>query len=277
MLPNFLVIGGMKCGTTSLDYYLKAHPEIAMPSKEVDFFSRNYHLGLGWYESLFKEKNEETKTYGETSVSYAKYPYHEGVPKRIYSVLPDVKLIYVVRDPIDRIISHYMHLVYADAEDRPFDKVFEEEGVESLYVYYSLYYLQIEKYLEYFHKDQILIIYLDNLREMSKRLITLRQVFKFLNIATDIESPKFYEAKQQRTKKGVKNILAKFISTLPFYRRIVDISPGFIRDFYIKIFTRKLDFPVIPDKLKNQLINVLKPDTEKLREFSGYRFESWCL
>lgn len=170
-----------------------------------------------------------------------------------------------------------MHNVYADAEDRPFDKVFEEEGMESLYVYFSLYYLQIEKYLEYFQKDQILIICLDDLREMNNRLITLRQIFNFLNIATDIESSQFYEAKQQRTKKGGKNILAKFISTLPFYRRIVDISPGFIRDFYIRLFARKLDPPVIPDKLKNQLINVLKPDTEKLREFSGYRFESWCL
>ncbi len=277
MLPDFLVIGGMKCGTTSLDYYLKAHPEIAMPSKEVDFFSRNYHLGLGWYESLFKKKNEETKTYGEISVSYAKYPYHDGVPKRIYSVLPDVKLIYVVRDPIDRIISHYMHMVYADAEERALERVFEEEGIENLYVYYSLYYLQIEKYLEYFDEDQFLILCSDDLWELNERIITLNKIFKFLNVDVGIESSKFYEAKQQRTKKGKKNILARFMATMPFYKKIVDISPRSIRDFYIKVFTQKLDPPIVRDRLKNQLIDVLKPDTEKLREFSGYMFESWCL
>jgi len=277
MLPNFLVIGGMKCGTTSLDHYLKAHPQISMPEKEVDFFSRNFDFGLDWYESLFEKKNDRIKVFGETSVSYTKYPLHKGVPERISSSFPNVKLIYVVRDPIQRIISHYMHNVYADAEDRSLENILKDEGHESLYVYFSLYYLQIEKYLEYFSENQFMIICSEDLRENNKRKTILKEIFRFLDVDATVQSTKFNEVKYETTKKGKKKGIAKWVSTLPFYETFVDISPTFLRAFYIRLFTEKLKPPILSDSLRDKLVNIIAPDTEKLRRFTGDDFASWSL
>src|SRR3712207_3099155 len=101
----------MKCATTSLHYYLNLHPQISMSEKkELDFFVREKHWdkGVEWYKSNF-HGNGETKIYGEASPNYTLHPIFSGVPERMYSVVPEAKLIYVVRDPIDRMISHYIH------------------------------------------------------------------------------------------------------------------------------------------------------------------------
>src|SRR5687768_14093660 len=98
MLPTFVIIGAMKCGTTSLHYYLAQHPEICMPQKkETDFFITeiNYHRGRGWYESLFAQPAKITaKACGEASPNYAKTWQFRGVPERMHDLLPQARLIY---------------------------------------------------------------------------------------------------------------------------------------------------------------------------------------
>jgi len=108
-LPNLIIIGAMKCATTSLHYYLNLHPQISMSEeKELDFFihKNNWHKGIEWYKTNF---TGNASVYGESSPNYTKYPFFNGVPERMHAVVPDAKLIYVVRDPIERIISHYIH------------------------------------------------------------------------------------------------------------------------------------------------------------------------
>ena len=109
-LPNLIIIGAQKCGTTSLHYYLNLHPQILMSrEKELNFFitERNWSKGVDWYRSQFVEKAE---IYGESSPNYTDYIRFGGVPERMYSVVPDARLIYILRDPIERIVSHYVHL-----------------------------------------------------------------------------------------------------------------------------------------------------------------------
>lgn len=109
MLPNLIVIGAHKCATTSLHYYLGLHPQISMSrEKELNFFikERNWYKGIEWYKSNFTTK---AMIYGESSPNYTNYPFFMGVPERMCSVVPEAKLIYIVRDPIDRVISHYVH------------------------------------------------------------------------------------------------------------------------------------------------------------------------
>ena len=81
-LPNLIVIGGQKCATTSLHYYLNLHPQISMSrEKELNFFSeRNWHKGIEWYKSNFTGR---TKIHGESSPSYTNYPFNKEVPKRL--------------------------------------------------------------------------------------------------------------------------------------------------------------------------------------------------
>jgi len=108
-LPNLIVIGAQKCGTSGLHYYLSLHPEISVSRpKELNFFiaERNWPRGVDWYRSHF---DPNAKVRSEASPNYTAYPQHLEVPERMHSVLPDAKLLYMVRDPLDRIAAHWVH------------------------------------------------------------------------------------------------------------------------------------------------------------------------
>ena len=119
VLPNLIVIGAERCGTTSLHRYLGAHPEIFMAkSKELDFFvtELSWRKGRGWYEKQFRNGS---RVRGESSPSYTAYPVHEGVAERMAALVPDAKLVYLVRDPIERTLSGYHHQRALALENRP--------------------------------------------------------------------------------------------------------------------------------------------------------------
>ena len=108
-LPNLIVIGAQKCGTSVLHYYLSLHPEVSMSKpKELNFFieERNWPRGVDWYTAHF---DAEARVRGEASPNYTAFPQHQGVPERMASVVPDAKLIYMVRDPLERIAAHWVH------------------------------------------------------------------------------------------------------------------------------------------------------------------------
>lgn len=110
MLPNFLIIGARKAGTTSMYYYLQAHPQVYMsPEKELKFFvpEKNWTRGVAWYEQYFDEAGDAIAI-GEASPSYTRYPRSRGIPALIAEVLPKARLIYLVRHPVDRMVSHYL-------------------------------------------------------------------------------------------------------------------------------------------------------------------------
>lgn len=121
-LPNLIIIGAMKSGTTSLHHYLNLHPEICMSrQKELNFFieERNWSRGIQWYKSHFEA---EAKIYGESSPNYTMYPIWKSVPERMFSVIPETKLIYIIRNPIEQIISHYVHKYAVGKENRSIEQ-----------------------------------------------------------------------------------------------------------------------------------------------------------
>jgi len=142
-LPDFLVIGAMKCGTTSLYHYLREHPQVFMPQlKAPEFFAEasNWHRGVDWYRRQFAGAGAEVLAIGEASNVYTKYPRYMDVPARIAGHIPDARLIYVVRDPVERIRSHYRTRVAEGTESTPFDvAVFENP----IYLDYSRYAMQV--------------------------------------------------------------------------------------------------------------------------------------
>ncbi len=108
-LPNLIIIGAQKCGTSGLHYYLGLHPEVSMSTpKELNYFiaERNWGRGPEWYARHF---DPTARCRGESSPNYTAFPQHMGVPERMAGVIPDAKLIYIVRDPLDRIAAHYVH------------------------------------------------------------------------------------------------------------------------------------------------------------------------
>jgi Sulfotransferase domain len=179
------VIGAMKAGTTSLFEYLRAHPDIFMsPLKEVDYFVRelNWSRGLEWYARQFRRA--EAATVGEASPSYTKYPEYAGVPERMARLLPDARLIYLVRDPIERIRSHYQHRAMTGSEAAPIDAAVLHDP---RYVDGSRYAMQLERYLRWYPRDQILLIASEELRD--QRVPTMRRVHQFLGVDPSFVAP----------------------------------------------------------------------------------------
>lgn len=180
-IVDFLVIGAMKCGTSSLYKYLARHPSIDMSRlKETDFFctEKNWHMGLGWYESLYPPRREGAIR-GEASPNYSKWPTFSGVPERIRAVSLDVKLVYLIRDPVARTVSHYLHNVAEGTETRPFEEIVRS-GPNGHYVICSRYFTQLQQYSGYFAADQILVVKAEDLRD--RRRSALRKIFGFLDV-----------------------------------------------------------------------------------------------
>lgn len=111
--PNLFVIGAMKSGTTSLHEYLDTHPQIAMSAqKEPAYFAEEFTLkrGENWYLSLFSQ-DPQYRYLGESSAAYTRLPLFQGIPERLHQFNPEARLIYIMRNPFDRVISHYWHAV----------------------------------------------------------------------------------------------------------------------------------------------------------------------
>ena len=190
----------MKAGTTSLYHYLRPHPQVFMPKvKELDFFAEemNWGRGLDWYRHQFASAPREALALGEASTIYTKFPRYDGVAERMAGVVPDARLIYVIRHPVDRILSHYAHRVASGAETAPIEvAVFDNP----IYVDYSRYALQVEQYLEHFPREQLLIVESEELRH--HRGPTMRRIYDFLAVDPDYLAPtlsqEFYRTGQRR-------------------------------------------------------------------------------
>ena len=180
--PDFMIIGAMKSGTTTLYGYLGRHSRIFMcHPKEPMFFSRQYAKGLDWYFSLFSGAGED-QICGEASTCYSRWPFFGDVAARIHAAVPDSKFIYVMRHPVERAYSHYRH----EAEERQApgsgDFISFEQALEQLPEIFQtgLYRLQIEKFLEYFPRDRLLPVFFEDLTRNPGPL--LEDVQRFLGL-----------------------------------------------------------------------------------------------
>ena len=180
-LPNFMVIGAMKAGTVSLSHYLDEHPDVFLGRGgrfgEPNFFVAEYNWarGRGWYESLFEGADRATAI-GECSPSYTWAHVYRGVPERMAQVVPGARLVYVVRDPIARMQSLYMHQVSAGRERRRAEVAL----LDDRYLGPSLYGFQLATFLDYFDRSQVLVIASEVLRDRPRE--ALSAVFEHLAV-----------------------------------------------------------------------------------------------
>ena len=129
VLPDFLVVGTQKGGTTSLFNYLIQHPQVLSPlRKELKFFDSNYFRGLSWYRAHFPLSSKLRAAHALTGEASPYYMYHPTAPERIKAALPSVKLIAILRSPVDRAYSHYQHMVRVKREDLTFEQALEAES-----------------------------------------------------------------------------------------------------------------------------------------------------
>ena len=275
-LPNLIILGAMKCATTSLHYYLGLHPEIFMSrEKELNFFVRegNWNKGIEWYKSNFAAK---ARIRGESSPNYANYPFSRGVPERIYSCVPEAKLIYIVRDPISRIISHYMHQYAVERENRKLSEALANLDANP-YVCRSKYFMQLQQYLEFFPPSNILIVTQEEL--YSHRQRTLKEVFRFLEVDDSFHCRDFFSIRHKSSGKRRRNNAGSSMFRM-FEMNILERLPSVTRRHLEQLlylsFSHKIEQPMLNEGLTLRLIDHIENDTNHLREYTGCKFEQWC-
>jgi|SRR5690625_3322377 len=192
-LPNFLIIGGQKCGSTALFNYLSQHPQIITSTpKEIFYFTHHFSKDENWYRRHFplkKTLRKEGAITGEGSTTYLTDP---RVPAAAYKLLPNISLIAILREPAARAVSHYYHRVDRGRERRSIDTVFSAQTIQRWtdgnpldvedreYFARGDYAAGLERWLMFYPRDQLLVLAAAQLWQTQKT--TLDHVFKFLGV-----------------------------------------------------------------------------------------------
>lgn len=192
-LPNFICVGAQKSGTTTLYKILKQHPQVFLPhQKEVGFFhnDQNYSKGKKFYSSFYKSCRIE-KVLGDITPEYM---YYEKVPSRIYETLgEDIKLVFMLRNPIERAYSGYLMACRRGHENKSFleaielekSRIFQNDFLRLHFSYIDrgFYAKQIKRYLRYFSLNQMFfIVFEEDFIELAKRQETISKLLHFLGI-----------------------------------------------------------------------------------------------
>ena len=288
LLPNLITIGAMKCGTTSLHHYLDQHPEISMSrEKEPVFFTRDDFMSrLEWYSGLFGD----APVRGESSTGYSVHPLNPGVPERMRGLIPDVKLIYVVGDPLKRIVAQWVESYYTQEDLHPeatyartvgrplLEGLRDWEDPYNYYVSKSRYATQLEQYLEHFPAAQILV--LDQCDLSDRPGETLREVFAFAGVEEGFES----EAFASRHNVGV-NRRRRMTTYSLIRRRAMALGVGRVPERVRRplgqrlgrLFSRPVERPQLDTETLPGLTALLREEANRLRELTGKPFAGWSV
>lgn len=285
--PNFLCVGAAKSGTTTLAEILRQNPNIYLPEyKEVHFFDNNEHYknGLKWYYKEFEKASKKHKLIGEMTPSYL---YMDYVPQRIAESLPDIKIIIILRNPVDRAYSQFKMNLRREFENQTFLNALDDESIrinkdyknKILYSYIDrgYYSKQITNYLKYFNKDQIFICLFEDF--MKNQVETLKNIESFLDVESfqyDLSIHKNKESKSRvkwfrkyiQNNNKLRNILKKIV---PSYRlrRKMSSSLNLLNQTDFKY--KKLD-----QKIKENLYNTYyKDEIEELEKVIGKNLNKW--
>jgi len=274
-LPNFLIIGAAKAGTTSLHSYLALHPQIHMSRhKELAFFDDRlrWSKGLDWYKSYF---DSSYPVNGESSPQYTIHPTVLGVPERIKEVLGAPKLIYIVRDPIDRMLSEYTQIwdLWPDAEK------FDIAEIQSSTPYHcSCYATQLSRYLDLFPKENVLMLVLERLN--ANPVETLQLVFRFLGVDDKFTSPDF--TRRLNTGEEKRFVTPWFEKTAPHFLQKELREPSWMpwpvnRMFHhlARIGGEEIKKPRITKDQEHRLEEMFTGEVRRLRDFMADPLPEW--
>jgi len=274
--PNFIVIGAMRAGTTALFEYLRAHPDVYVPDlKELNFFWERWDKGITWYEAQFAAATHE-RAIGELSPEYTMYPNRPGVAERIAKLLPDVRLIYLMRDPIARMRSNYIWRLAAGSEHRPISEAFLSDPT---YVWMSSYALQIHEYLRYFDRTRLKLVLSEDLR--NRRAETLGEIYDFLGVDASVK-PANIEREYNEPRPMKPRPAFRMIGGAMIRARVVlgkEFVPSPIPERYRALVTMPISASetTIPDDLRQAMTDAVRSDVARLAELMPPEFEGWGL
>lgn len=292
-LPDFIIIGAAKAGTTTLYEYLLRHPQVYMSTpKEPEFFARdeNYAKGIEWYADLFKEADAQ-KICGEASTIYTRYPVFPKSPERIAQVMADVKLIYIMRHPVDRAYSHYVQRIKTGQNTKTkleVTQTFEQaiDAQKDLFIDSSNYIKQIEHYLQCFSRDCFLFLLMEDLLENPAE--TLSKVCNFIGVdpTVDMIGNELIAANMASTHKQwfLRSRMTAPLKKIPGMARIAALLPPESRDFAYEVLSKLpyrqsvekkyLPQPMLPET-RTRLLEYFRESNQRLSELLNRDLSHW--
>lgn len=276
--PNLFLVGAMKCGTTSLHNYLGSHPQIFMtrePWKEPAYFVErlNWSKGKEWYLRLFEEAGDAAYR-GESSTDYSKFPHYLGVADRIARFAPGARILYLVRDPVLRSISHYWWEVQWSAEGRDMLTAVRNRPIIRDVSYYAL---QLRQFLPHFGLERILVVSTEELS--AAPVVTLARVYRWLGV-DDAFVPLNLDERHNVSPHDVPKVIgSKALSHLHgtvVWKAAKRVIPASLRQQAIRALSR----PVPRDERRlRETVDYLRPiqreQTAELAEMLGRQFPEW--
>jgi hypothetical protein len=274
ILPNFLIPGAAKAGTSTLHFYLSKHPDIFMsPRKEPAFFSYRWHLGVEEYSRAFAGYSGQ-KMIGEATPSYIHHPESAA---RIKQYIPDVKLIFALREPVKRAQSHYWHRVKTRHEKRDINAVLlgskDEYPIEC-----GLYATHIKRFMNYFPKENV---YFNVLEEMQRDPTgKLRAIFAFLGVDDNTEIGEIEPINRAQLARSF--LIQDSLEGVRGRSRLKSIVPGWLKPTGVKLYRkirnwniRDFEPPELTPQQRRHLEELFLPEIKELETLLDRDLSIW--
>lgn len=274
MRPDFIIIGAMKCATTTLHEQLAAQPGVFMSKpKEPCFFSDDdvWSRGIGWYESLFRDAPVNAIC-GESSTHYTKLPTYPKTIDRVRSLLPDVRLIYVMRHPVERLISHFVHDWSEGILQGSIDEAVERHAV---LLQYSRYAYQIRPWIDAFGADGILPMFQERMKLDPDG--ELQRVAQFIGFSRTVAWQSEQRAENVSSERLRKGPLLSFLMDTPVIshaRRA--LVPRSAREWVKNRFFRMRQRPTLGEVSRARVERIFDADLAELSDLLAFDQRMTC-
>lgn len=268
---DFLIVGTMKSGTSSLSTILHTHPALGIPLNEVHFFDLHFSKGREWYRAILEaERSEETILIGEKTPNYT---WDENYLAELKKLAPDVKLIWIFRNPAERAYSHFNHNLHAGRENLSFEKALKAEvkrtKIDSHYGYWnvSAYATHVKRALKYFPIEQMHFLTLESFKSNPKAEIT--KLFQFLCVDPSLVGSEYAHSHKTLTPK---------YPFLRFYaRKLLTYESRIWNFYYSRIMPKEPE--ITPKKMdgdqRRKLLESFANEISELDEITGLDTSVW--
>lgn len=275
MKPDFVVIGGMKCGSSTISAFLEDHPQVFMaPGCEPNFFSHddNFRKGPGWYATFFRDRSDQTIV-GEGSNAYANSADFPWAASRMAVVNPDMKIIYMVRDPIERIRSEWIQRRVDAPAHVPVSPDLAVAEMEELFLAHSRYWTTLSFYRSEFPDSQIFVGFMEDLAIDKEGFFDRLTNFLGVSPMKNVPRPHVNRSAGKRVPAPLYSILREVPLARQLHRVLPEKIRSFVRDLILtRPATNSGNFSAA---VLNDLRAQLAEDSFKLLDFCGKPRDFW--
>jgi len=265
-LPTFLIVGAMRSGTTSLARTLELHPQIFLPGqKELHYFEKYHDRGLDWYRSQFKGAGDAPAV-GEATAGYM---YDAEAMRRIAATLPDIRLMAIVRNPVDRAYSHYWHMVARRIEKRTFEEAIAAELANGKknprqppYIGKGLFAEQLERICTLYPRERLHVVVFDDFRDAPGA--TYRAICEFLQVDGGFAPPNL--GRNANPSQRIRSVRV---------RNLARKLPTPMRLAIARLNSAPMNYPPLSASTRAELTEVFRPSNRALAAWLGRDLSAW--